>query len=80
MLEIRIRQLEAEVKDEDTEINDLKSTNSTSAKTSPVPRHLHSVQPEYLALLRGYRMLYKATPNGACAQVATAVHVHETEE
>ena len=75
MLENRIKVLEAELKIKEVEIENLKRKESqeTSLKSSPIQKHLSSVQEKHINLLKGYRMIYKTKPNGACAQNASAV-------
>ena len=80
MLNNRIRQLEAEVVAKEKEIDGLRNAGSKPPKSTSIPSHLSSVQKRHLPLLRGFRMLYKAKANGACAQGATAVHIHENED
>ena len=60
MLENRIKVLEAELKIKEVEIENLKRKESqeTSLKSSPIPKHLSSVQEKHINLLKGYRMIY----------------------
>ena len=82
MLENRIKALEEELKEKENEIENLKKKESLEAlpETFQIPKHLSSVQKRHLKSLNGYKMIYKTKPNGAFAQNATAVHIHENEE
>lgn len=42
-----------------------------------IPDHLHPVKEEHLSKLRGYKMIFKSQPNGACLDNCAAVHIYE---
>ena len=90
LLENRIKELEIQVQtlekkkriDElikrklEEEITNLKS-NPEAPKVFNVPEHLSSVRKHHLPFLHGYKMIYKAEPNGACLTNSFAVHAYE---
>ena len=61
------------------QMDQLKSNQSNLLKEK-IPKHLFGVPEKHLPFLRGYRMGYKAVPNGACLQNCVAVHVYEDQD
>ena len=93
MLENRIKELEKQVEDMkeqqkqdklaqvnlQQQFNQIKA-NQDKHKKPEIPKHLSGVQRKHLTILRGYRMVFKADPNGACLQNCAAVHIYEDQD
>ena len=53
--------------------------NNSKYTLKTTPDHLLDVQQKHIEHLEGYRMFYKAKPNGACLTNCVAVYIHEDE-
>ena len=71
MLQARIDELEAIVAEKDKKLKNLQIYKTD------IPDHLHPVKEKHLSNLRGYRMVYRSQPDGACLDSCAAVHVYE---
>ena len=81
--EEKVSNLQKKNEENELKIKELKEKENEAKKNIPqrketkIPNHLHSVRKEHLAKLRGYRMIFKSQPNGACLDNCAAVHIYE---
>ena len=83
MLESRIMELEniiSEMKEQMIKDESIKNGQKLPQHKSIIPHHLSQVAKEHHSKLRGYKLRYKAEPNGACLDNCLAVHVYEDED
>ena len=81
LLEKRIKELETTVESLVTENKTLKDEKSVKnpQKDKFPPCHLDLVHEHHLPDLKGFKMIYRTIPNGACLENALAVHVYGDE-
>ena len=88
MLEARIKQLEKQIERDIVYKRILQEENkklkeelnkAEQVKASRRPNCITKVHEKHISLLRGYKLRYKATPDGACLTNCFAVHAFEDE-